>query len=367
MNSIKQAAKLKGVYVLLRADLNVPLKDGKVRDDFRISKVLPTLMHLQKKGAKTIVVSHLGEKGESLAPVAKHLAKKITGVKFVPELLGEKVLKAKEAMQSGDILILENLRTDEGEKSCDKNFAKALATLGEIYVNDAFSASHRKHASIVLLPKLLPAYAGLQLVEEVKSLSKVLEPKHPFVFILGGAKISTKLPLLKKYKSSADTLFVGGAVANDFYKANKWETGQSLTDETEVPAAYLKSKNIIIPSDVILDTKEVTLASKVAKERTIFDAGPASVAELSEKISKAKMVLMNGPLGNYEKGFDAATKSVLKAMAASKAMTIVGGGDSVAMVNKLKMEKDFSFVSTGGGAMLEYLANGTLPGIKALG
>jgi 3-phosphoglycerate kinase len=366
MKSITQAKIKKGTYVLLRADLNVPLVDGKVRDDFRISKIIPTLEYLQKKGARTIVISHLGEKGETLAPVAKHLSKKIKSVTFVPHIFGEEVLAAREKMTAGDIIILENLRTDEGEKSNNTLFAKTLAGLGEVFVSDAFSASHRKHASIVGVPKYLPSYAGLQLAEEIKHLSKILQPKHPFVFILGGAKISTKLPLLKNYKEKADTLFVGGAVANDFFKARGWEVGTSLVDDTLVPKNILSAKNVLIPLDVITDSHEVKLSEKVGKKDRILDAGPATVAQMSEKIKQAKLVLLNGPLGDYEHGFAAGTESLLKAMVASKAITIVGGGDSVATVQKLKLEKKLTFVSTGGGAMLEYLAQGTLPGIKAL-
>ncbi len=366
MKSIKQSGSIKNKFVLLRADLNVPLVDGKVRDDFRISKIIPTLSYLQKKGAKTIVISHLGEKGETLAPVAKHLAKKISGVKFVPHIFGEEVLAAREKMAAGEILILENLRTDEGEKNNDKLFAKTLASMADLFVSDAFSASHRKHASIVGIPKFLPSYAGLQLAEEIKHLSKCLAPKHPFVFILGGAKISTKLPLLSTYKNKADTLFVTGAIANDFFKAKGWETGVSLVDDTLVPKNILSAKSVRIPLDVITEDHMVTLPEKVSKKSRISDAGPATVAQIVAHIQGAKMVLLNGPLGYYENGFAGGTSVVLKAMSASKAITIVGGGDSVATVQKLKLENKLTFVSTGGGAMLEYLAKGTLPGIEVL-
>jgi phosphoglycerate kinase len=366
MKSITQAKIKKNQYVLLRADLNVPLVEGKVRDDFRISKIIPTLLYLQKKGARTIVISHLGEKGESLAPVAKHLAKKIAQVSFVPALFGEDVLSRREQMKSGDILILENLRTDEGEKKNNPLFAKTLASLGEVFVSDAFSASHRKHASIVGIPKHLPSFAGLQLAEEIKQLSKCLSPKHPFVFILGGAKISTKLPLLTTYKNKADTLFVCGAIANDFFKAKGWETGTSLVDDTLVPKSILSAKSVRIPLDVITENHLVTLPEKVSKKSRISDAGPATVVQIVAHIQEAKMVLLNGPLGYYESGFAGGTSAVLKAMSNSKAITIVGGGDSVATVQKLKLEDKLTFVSTGGGAMLEYLAKGTLPGIEVL-
>jgi phosphoglycerate kinase len=347
MKSITQAKIKKGTYVLLRADLNVPLEGGKVRDDFRISKIIPTLEYLQKKGARTIVISHLGEKGATLAPVAKHLSKKIKAVKFVPA-------------------ILENLRTDIGEKVNDSLFAKTLAGMAQLFVSDAFSASHRKHASIVGVPKYLPSYAGLQLFEEIKHLSKILKPKHPFVFILGGAKISTKLPLLKNYKAKADTLFVGGAVANDFFLARGWEVGKSLVDNTLVPKSILSAKSLYTPIDVITDSGAIKLSESVSARDRILDAGPATVAVMTEKIKKAKLVLMNGPLGDYEHGFAGGTEALLKAMVESEAVTIVGGGDSVATVQKMKLEKKLTFVSTGGGAMLEYLAKGTLPGITVL-
>ena len=366
MKSINQASIKKGTYVLLRADLNVPLENGKVRNEFRISKILPTLAYLQKKGARTIVISHLGESGATLAPVAKHLAKKVPQVSFIGELLGEKVLTKKEQMKNGDILILENLRTDAGEKSNDKDFAMALAVYGDIFVSDAFSASHRPHASIVGIPKYLPSFAGLQLAEEIKNLSKVLQPYRPFVFILGGAKISTKLPLVSAYKNKADTLFMGGAVANDFFVAKGYEVGKSMIDDTPVPKAILKAKSIHIPLDVITNSHIVKLPNRVSKKDSILDAGPATVALIAEKFKTAKMILLNGPLGDYEHGFGAATEAVLKAMSQSGAVTIVGGGDSVTLVQKLKLENKFTFVSTGGGAMLEYLAKGTLPGIKAL-
>lgn len=366
MKKITEAGSLKNKYVLLRADLNVPLVDGKVRDDFRISKILPTLIFLQKKGAKTIVISHLGEKGESLMPVAKHLGKKISGVTFVPSIFGEIVLAAREKMKSGEILILENLRTDDGEKSNSTSFAKTLASMGDIFVSDAFSASHRKHSSIVSVPKYLPSFAGLQLSEEIEHLSKCLAPKHPFMFILGGAKISTKLPLLNVYKNKADTLFVGGAIANDFYKARGYQTGVSLVDESSVPKNILAAKNILTPIDIITQKNEVKLPERILASDKILDAGPASIAMLTDKIASSKMILINGPLGDYEHGFSKATEVLLKNISKSKAMTIVGGGDTVAMVQKLKLEKSFSFVSTGGGAMLEFLAKGSLPGIDAL-
>ena len=219
MRSIKELRNIRGKKIIVRVDFNVPIKNGKVGDDFRIKKALPTIKFLQKKGAKIILIAHLGKGGETLAPVAKVLNKYIKTT-FIDQVIGSKIEKAVSLMKPGEVILLQNLRNNEGEKSEDKNFAKSLAELGEIYVNEAFSVSHRKDTSVVLLPKMLKSYAGLGLEEEVKNLSKAMKnPKHPFLFILGGAKFSTKMPLIKKYLGLSDHVFIGGALANDFLKA----------------------------------------------------------------------------------------------------------------------------------------------------
>jgi phosphoglycerate kinase len=245
-----------------------------------------------------------------------------------------------------------------------------LAGLADLYVNEAFSVSHRKDASIVLLPKLLPAYAGLQLEKEVKNLSHAFKkPKHPFLFILGGAKFSTKMPLIEKYLKLADHVFIGGALANDFLKAKGYEVGKSLVDDTKGIEKILKNKKLILPVDVIVsDGKKLSNknADMVGKEETILDVGSQSVKMLEPYIKKAKLVLWNGPLGKYEAGGGGATKKILKMVASSKTESIIGGGDTVALISEMKMENKFTFISTGGGATLDFLASGTLPGIKAL-
>jgi len=241
--------------------------------------------------------------------------------------------------------------------SNDQVFAKKLSSLGDIYVNDAFSVSHREHASIVSLPKYLPSFAGFQLEEEVKNLSHAFKrPKHPFLFILGGAKFSTKMPLIKKYLKLADNVFIGGALANDFLKAKGVDIGRSLvSDQSFGIKNLLKNKKIILPVDFI------------KKNEAIIDMGIESVENLGLLIKRSKFILWNGPLGKYEDGGAEATRKILQLVANSKAESIIGGGDTVALVSEMKMEKKFSFVSTGGGATLDFLANGTLPGIKALG
>lgn len=344
MRSIKQIKNLKGKTVLMRVDFNVPIENGKVMDDFRIKKSLPTINFLLKKGAKIILITHLGEDGKAnLDPVIKHF--------FAISKISENKIE-----------FFENVRKFPGETKNDLNFAKKLATMGDLYVNDAFSVSHREHASIVSLPKYLPSYAGLQLEGEVKNLSHAfLKPKHPFLFILGGAKFSTKMPLIKKYLKLADNVFVGGALANDFLKAKGYDVGKSLVSDNNFGIKeLLKNKparhggKLVLPTDFI------------KRDGVILDIGSESVANLASLIKKSKLILWNGPLGKYEDGGAEATKKILKLVANSKTESIVGGGDTVALISQMKIENKFSFVSTGGGATLEFLANGTLPGIKAL-
>ena len=371
MQSVKNIPDLKGKKVLVRADFNVPLDaKGRVVDTFRIKAALPTIQFLQKKGAKVILISHIGrEPQESLKPVYTAL-KKFIPVMFVPEIIGDSTLSAISSMKNGDVVLLENLRSNPGEKAGDAAFAKSLAKLGDAYVNEAFPVSHRPDASIVALPKLLPAYAGLQLEREVKHLSLALTPKHPFIFIQGGAKAETKIPLLKKYLKDADHVFVGGELANDFFKAEGDQIGQSKTD-SDLPAlkSMRKNKKLILPDTVVVlkDGKKKTVGlHEVSKDESILDVGLPSIDALGELIKKAKLILWNGPMGYYEGGYTKGTEEVLKLLAAAKGNTIIGGGDTAVLVDKKKMSDKFTFVSTGGGATLEFLAKGTLPGIKVL-
>lgn len=367
---LHEAKNLKGKRVLLRLDLNVPLKGGRVLDGYRIKRALPTIKFLKSQGAKTIIISHIGGDGEkSLRPVARYLNKKMN-VGFYPKLESKDLPRVVSAMKHGSVMMLENLRKDSGEANNDMNFAKRLAKLGDIYVNDAFSVSHRDHASVVLLPKILPSFAGLLFEDEVSHLSHALRPSHPFLFILGGAKFGTKIPLIKKFLSIADKVFVGGALANNFFKEGGHEIGSSLSDSGNFKLKpLLKNKKLIIPSDVIVKTTTGVLVKNIGSIRekdSIKDAGPKTLREINDIVSRTKFILWNGPLGNYEEGFDKGTIELLKIIAKSKAESVVGGGDSLALVSRLGLEKKFTFVSTGGGAMLDFLAHGTLPGIKAL-
>ncbi len=372
MQSVKKIQSLKGKRVLVRADFNVPLgENGKVADTFRIKAALPTIEFLRSKGAKVILISHIGrETDESLKPVYEVL-KRYIPVKFVPEILSDNVNEVLNDMKTGDVVMLENLRSNPGEKDCDKKFAKALSLLGDIYVNEAFPVSHRGDASIVLLPKILPAFAGLQFELEVNQLSKVLKPKHPFLFIQGGAKAETKIPLLKKFAKDADSIFIGGQLANDFFKAQGFYIGKSKIDEGLPPLKpFLKDNKFIIPRTVVVhrgkNKKKTIPVGEVGVDESIFDIGLSDIESLKEKIKSAKLILWNGPMGWYESGYTEATETLLKLLSSTKGETIIGGGDTAVLVDKKKLSKKFTFVSTGGGATLEFLAKGTLPGIKAL-
>ncbi|MDO8660159.1 MAG: phosphoglycerate kinase [Candidatus Parcubacteria bacterium] len=370
MRNIKLIKNLKSLIVLLRVDFNVPIIDGKVEDDFRIVKALPTIQFLQKKGAKVVLITHLGKGGESLAPVAKVLNKFIK-TKFVRDIIGAEAQNAVKEMKNGEVVLLENLRNDKGEKECSKLFAVNLAQLADVYINEAFSVSHRKDASIVLLPKIMPAYSGLQLEAEVKNLSHAFNIKlHPFLFILGGAKFSTKMPVIKKYLKLADHVFIGGALLNDFLKAEGLNVGKSLVDDENYHLEnFLKNKKLILPTDVIVQSEGKTENKKVNhldKKDNILDVGSESVENLASLIKKARLIIWNGPLGKYEDGGGIATEKVLKLVAGSKAKSIIGGGDTVSIISEMKMEDKFTFVSTGGGATLDFLVDGTLPGIEAL-
>ena len=370
MTSVKKIGACKGKYVLMRADFNVPLNGTKILDDMRIRAALSTIGLLSKKGARVILISHIGrDPQDSLKPVANALKKHIP-VTFVPEVLGAKTDAARAAMKNGDVILLENLRSNEGEKAGDKTFAKQLAALGDFYVNEAFPVSHREDSSIVLVPKLLPSFAGIQLEREVKELSRALEPKHPFLFIQGGAKAETKIPLLTRYIKEADDVFIGGELANDFFKAEGIDIGASQVD-VHIPSLkkLIKNHKLIIPDTVVVNRngkKETVSLADVRESESICDIGLPSVDALAALVAKAKLIVWNGPMGWYEHGYTKGTEEVLKLLAAAKADTIIGGGDTAVLVEKKKMNDKFTFVSTGGGTTLEFLAKGTLPGIKAL-
>lgn len=367
MQTIKKAKNLKGKTVILRADFNVPMTSGKILDTNRIEKIVPTIKYLQKKGAKIIIVSHsdLEKDTASLFPVSKFLNKKMK-VRFIRESLPKSLV-----LSPGEIVLFENIRREKGEKVNDDFFTKKLASLADIYVNDAFPVSHREHASIVGLPKYLPSFFGLQFEEEIKNLNKVLiKPKKPFVSIIAGAKFSTKLPLIERFLEISDYVFVGGALANNFLKERGFRIGKSLFEKGVDISKYLNHKKIILPEDVLVLRSgkiAISFVEDIKENDIIVDAGPVTVKKVSLLLKGAKTVVWNGPLGKYEiKGADFATKKVLSDLSKSRqCFSVIGGGDITAVATSA-IKKKLSFVSTGGGATLEYLSKGTLVGIDAI-
>lgn len=373
MKTLHDIPHLKGVKVLLRADFNVPVRDKSVVDDFRIRSAMPTVDHLRSKGAKVVIVSHLESNdggNASLQPISNVLKRLGEPVLFIKDFKAAHEI-IEDKIQDGDCVLLENLRYFDGEKKNDRKFAAELASLADIYVNDAFPVCHREHASIVGVPGLLPSYAGLQLEKEVKNLSRAFSPAHPFLFILGGAKFETKLPLLAKFMAIADNIFVGGALCNDFFREKGYEIGRSLVSKVAVDlSAFKDSPKLLLPADIIDQNGTVKMADALNAGDKITDAGPETLALLKEQIAAAKFILWNGPLGLYEDGYKAPTlelaKMIGEATGRNGVESIVGGGDTLAAIAELGSHEKFTFISTGGGAMLDFLAKGTLPGIEAL-
>ncbi len=378
MRSVKEA-DVAGKCVLVRVGFDVPIKNGRVADDKRLRAALPTINLLRKKKAKVILISHLGRPNGQvvedlrLEPVAKTLSKLLKyPVLYEPDCIGSDVEERVREMHEGDVLLLENLRFYPEEESNDKGFAQKLAAFTDIYVNDAFSVCHRAHASVSAITEFLPSYAGLSLEKEVAMLSSLLKnPKRPFIAIMGGAKVSDKIGVIESLLKKVDSILVGGAMMFTFYKALGYEIGKSKfeSDKVALAKALLKKgkKKIILPIDVVLDTKKVVSVHNMPKSASGLDIGPETQAIYAEIIKDAKTVFWNGPMGMFEKKpFDKGTVSVAKAMAKCKGVTVIGGGDSVAAIEKAKLADKFTFVSTGGGASLEFLEGKKLPGIAAL-
>lgn len=370
MKYIQDAKNLKGKQVILRAGLNVHLSGDSVIDDFRILRTIPTITLLRQRGAKIIIISHIAEKeGDSLIPVAKYL-ESFFPVKFVNNFLGSEAKEIVDALSEGEVAMFENLRTNTGEKNNSELFSRHIASFGDVYVNDAFSVSHREHSSIVGLPQLLPSFAGLQFQSEIDNLNIALKPKSPSLLIIGGAKPETKIPLAKKFLKIVDYVFVGGVPANEFFKASGFEIGKSVVSGKDFDLnETLSNKHLIIPEDVLVKGLHGTLIKDpraVGADEVIADVGPKSLARLKEIVHSAGSIVWNGPLGIYEEGFTKHTEELARAVSKSSAYSIVGGGDTFAVIGALRYEDAFSFVSTAGGAMIQYLLDGTLPGIKAL-
>jgi phosphoglycerate kinase len=304
----------------------------------------------------------------SLAPVFAYLKTKIP-LSFIDDVAGPAAHQAAGALQDGHALLLENIRRNKGEEGNDWQFAKELASLADIYVNDAFPVSHRSHASIVSVPELLPSYAGFQFLAEVKGLTPALSPTAPSLAVLGGAKLVTKITLLKSLLAKYDRVFVGGALANDFLAAKGYEVGKSLVSGTGAAAELLFDPKIILPETVVVSNpagKDEKPSSGVGRNDVISDIAASSIESLRSLVEKAGSILWNGPMGHFETGFTEGTDALAELIAGAPGKTIVGGGDTLASIQSLDLLDKFTFVSTAGGAMLDFLANGTLPGIQAL-
>lgn len=379
-----------GKKVLVRVDFNVPLNDkGEITDDTRITASLPTIQYLLEQKAAVILMAHLGRpKGQvkpelSLAPVAKHLGK-LLGKKilFAPDCVGEAVQAAASKLKPGHILLLENLRFHKEEEKNDMEFAEKLASLADLYVNDGFGVSHRAHASVEGVTHFLPAAAGFLLEKEIQYVGQaVTNPLHPFVAIIGGAKVSDKIGVISNLLDKVDTLLIGGGMANTFLAAQGYKMGKSLVEEDkldlakELLAKAKKNKvNMLLPTDLVMaaafapDAEHVTEKVKNLNQAYMaLDIGAETSKAYAEALADAKMIVWNGPMGVFEMdAFCKGTEAVAKAVAKSRAISIVGGGDSVAAIEKLGLAKRITHISTGGGASLEYLEGKVLPGVAAL-
>lgn len=364
---------MKDKKVLVRVDFNVPLnKKGKIMNHFRIEKAFTTLNYLKNAGAKIVIISHIGrEKTDTLLPVYKFLKKKYD-ICFMEDIMCDECFEKFDELDGGEMILFENLRKWDGETNNDKDFVEHLAHFGDIFVNDAFSVSHREHASVTGLPKHLESFMGFQFKDEVENLSKVFDPEHPFTVLIGGAKFKTKIPVIKSIKDSADNIFVGGALANDIFRSKDMEVGNSVVSDFNKDELneIFKNTNLLLPVDVITINKKSSNNTKniedVTSEDQIVDAGSKTAKLLKEHIDKSKMVVWNGPFGAYEQGYSYLTKEVVKNIAKSNAFSIAGGGDTVAEIYNMKVEDKFDFVSMAGGAMLEFIARGSLVGIEAM-
>ena len=388
LNTVKDA-DLKGKRVLIRVDFNVPVKNGVVTDATRIKAALPTINYILDGGASLVVMSHYGRpKGQknmdfSMAPIRAEFEKLLgKPVKLAPDVIGEEVEKEVKALKPGEVLLLENVRFYPDEEKNGEEFAKTLASYGDLYVNDAFGTAHRAHASTEGVSHFLPAYAGFLIEKEVKFMAPLLEnPEHPFVAVNGGSKVSSKISVLESLVKTCDTIVIGGGMAYTFLKVLGHSVGTSLVEDDyqETAKAFLaaaekKGVKVILPVDHVCADKFDENATPVAVDSVDIpeglmglDIGPKTVALIVSEMKSAKNVVWNGPMGVFEfSAFAKGTEAVAKALAESDAISVVGGGDSVAAINKFGLASQISHVSTGGGASLEFLEGKVLPGIKAL-
>jgi len=377
--------KLSGKKVLVRADFNVPIENGQVKDEFKLVQQLPTIRFLLRYNARIILLTHLGRPKSdkdrqefSVKPIATELGRILDQkVKYVDDTSGLKAGDAVGNLADKGVLMLENVRFEAGEKKNDKKLAQRWADLADIYVNDAFAVCHRRHASVDAIKELMPSYAGLLLEKEISSLEAALHPEEPLMVVLGGAKLETKVPLLKRLHKKADKVLLGGALANNFLAAKGLETGKSMTDDKSIGfAKRFRSDKLILPEDVVVSRKQEEWQAdskninRVSKDEYIFDIGPKTVKLFSHYIKKANTIIWNGPMGLYEEEqFRHGTLAIARVVATRSkghAFGVAGGGETVDALKMTNMLEYVDWVSTGGGAMLSYLGGEEMPGLKWL-
>jgi len=385
VKTIKKLAKISDQTVLLRSDFNVPIEHGIIKDDFKIRKALPTLNYLVNIGAKVVILTHLGrpEPGKdkrdlSTRPIAVRLSKYLKKtIKHLDVCHGFAVDTVVNKMKPGQIILLENIRFEPGELKNSKRLAKNLASIAKYYVNDAFAVSHRSHASIAAIKNYIPSFAGFIVAEEIKHLRRILQPKKPLISVIGGVKLATKMPLIRRLSRLSHRVLVGGALANDFLAAHGLEIGKSVSSKKSIALAKrIHNKKIILPLDVVVSSREkkwrvrVVSVNKVNKNDYIFDIGPGTIKLYSKFIKQAKTILWNGPLGMFEdshyKHGTLALAQVIAARSTGKAFGVVGGGETIVALQATKMLEYVDFVSTGGGAMLSFLTGAKMPGLEGL-
>lgn len=358
---------LRGKRVIVRVDWNVPVNNGQITDTSRFDVSVPFLQHLSSSGAKIIILTHFGEKGESLENVAQHVTKNLPFVTFNPSFDFSVLEKATHDLTEGNGILLENVRLFPGETENNSELADSFASLGDVFINDAFSVAHRTHASVVALAERKLSYFGPTFERELEHLTQALTPTQPALLIVGGAKIATKLDLIKKYLDQGVKVFVGGAMVHNIWSEQGIVIGQSLYDpQYRLPESFVRHPLLVTPIDVVLATGEVVPVKSIPKDGVVVDCGPQTVEMVNKMVSVSNTVIANGPLGLYEKGWLAGSEHILTNLANSKVTSYIGGGDTVTVAHKLGLLQKFTFVSLGGGAMLDFLSSGTLPGIEAV-